>query len=109
MLLVTSFILSLDAEAGFPHFLLLLLEGLAVMWWGAMQRRKIPFFLGIGASTLNVVAQVIVLVNVYDVQPWIIVVGVGLLLVTSAVFVERKRAEIIAQTQEWLDVLDAWD
>lgn len=109
VLLVTSFILSLDAEAGFPHFILLLLEGLAVIWWGTIQRRKIPFFLGIGASTLNVVAQVIVLVNVYDVQRWIIILGVGLLLVTSAVFVERKREQIIARTQEWLEVLDAWD
>lgn len=109
VLLVTSFILSLDAEAGFPHFLLLLVEGLAVIWWGTMQRRRIPFFLGLGASALNVVAQVIVLVNVYDVQRWIIVLGVGLLLVTSAVFVERKREQIIARTQDWLEVLDAWD
>jgi len=109
VLLLTSFIQSLNGAAGFPYFLLLLVEGLVVVWWGASQRRKIPFFLGIGASALNVVAQVIVLVNVYDVHRWIIILGVGILLVTTAVFVERKRLKIIARAQEWLEVLDTWE
>jgi hypothetical protein len=109
VLLLTSFIQSLNGAAGFPYFLLLLVEGLVVVWWGASQRRRIPFFLGIGASALNVVAQVIVLVNVYDVHRWIIILGVGILLVTTAVFVERKRLKIIARAQDWLEVLDTWE
>jgi hypothetical protein len=109
VLLLTSFIQSLNGAAGFPYFLLLLVEGLVVIWWGAAQRRRIPFFLGIGASALNVVAQVIVLVNVYDVHRWIIILGVGILLVTTAVFVERKRVQIIARAQDWLEVLDTWE
>jgi hypothetical protein len=109
VLLVSSFIQSLDGAAGFPYFLLLLVEGLIVIWWGAMQRRKIPYILGIGASVLNVVAQVIVLVNVYEVQRMVIILGVGLLLVTTAVFVERKREQIIARTQDWLETIDTWE
>ncbi|MBE9525227.1 MAG: hypothetical protein IMY76_09010 [Chloroflexi bacterium] len=109
VLLVASFIQSLNGAAGFPYFLLLLVEGLVVIWWGAMQKRKIPLVLGVGASALNVVAQVIVLVNVYDVHRWLIILGVGVLLVTTAVFVERARAQIIARAQEWLDVLDTWE
>ncbi len=109
VLLLTSFIQSLNGAAGFPYFLLLLVEGLAVIWWGAAQKRRIPFFLGVGASTLNVVAQVIVLVNVYDVHRWIIILGVGVVLVTTAVFVERKRVQIIARAQDWLEVLDTWE
>ena len=109
VLLVASFIQSLNGAAGFPYFLLLLVEGLVVIWWGATQRRKIPFFLGIGASALNVVAQVIVLVSVYDVHRWIIILGVGVLLVTTAVFVERKRVQIIARAQEWLETVDTYE
>ena len=108
VLVVTSFIQSLNGPAGFPYFVLLLAEGLAIVWWGAGQRRKVPFIIGIAASTLNVIAQVIVLVNVYQVERWVIVLGAGLLLVTLAVFVERKREQIIARAKEWRDALEAW-
>jgi hypothetical protein len=109
VLLLTSFIQSLDGAAGFPYFLLLLIEALLVTWWGAGRRLKTPFFIGLGASVLNVVAQVVVLVNVYNVTPWIIILSVGLLLVTAAVFVERQRVRIIAQAQEWREALEAWE
>jgi hypothetical protein len=109
VLIITSFIQSLNGEQGFPYFLLLLAEGLLVIWWGVVQRRKIPFFSGIGASVLNVVSQVVVLINVYDVQRWIIILGVGVLLVTAAIFVERQREQIIAQMQEWREELETWD
>jgi hypothetical protein len=109
VLLITSFIQSIEGAAGFPYFVLLLVEGVIVIWWGAMQRRKVPFFMGIGASVLDVVSQVILLVNIYDVQRWIIILGVGLILVSAAVFVERKREQIIAQTQEWLEALETWE
>jgi hypothetical protein len=109
VLIVTSFIQSLNGEEGFPYFLLLLVEALIIIWWGVVQRRKIPFFIGIGASVLNVVSQVVVLINVYDVQRWIIILGVGVLLVTAAIFVERQREQIIAQMQEWREELETWD
>jgi hypothetical protein len=109
VLLVTSFIQSLNGAAGFPYFLLLIVEALLVIWWGAARRLKIPFFIGLGASALNVVAQVVVLANVYDVNRWLVILGVGLLLVTAAVFVERQRERIIAQAQEWLVALEAWE
>jgi len=109
VLLVTSFIQSLNGAEGFPYFVLLLVEGLVVVWWGASRRLKVPFSIGLGASALNVVAQVVVLVNVYAVNRWFIILGVGLLLVTTAVFVERQRERIIARTQEWQDELETWE
>jgi hypothetical protein len=109
VLVVTSFIQSIHGVEGFPYFLLLLVEGLLVIWWGIAQRRKIPFFIGIGASVLNVVSQVVVLINVYDVQRWIIILGVGVLLVTAAIFVERQRERIITQMQEWREELETWE
>jgi hypothetical protein len=109
VLVVTSFIQSIDGVEGFPYFLLLMAEGLIVIWWGIVQQRRIPFFIGVAASVLNVVSQVVVLINVYDVQRWIIILGVGILLVTAAIFVERQRERIIAQMQEWREELETWD
>lgn len=108
-LLLTSLIQSLDGASGFPYFLLLLAEALLVVWWGAARRLKIPFFIGLGASVLNVVAQVVVLIRVYEVDRWLIIFGVGLLLVALAVFVERQRARLMAQAQAWREALERWD
>jgi hypothetical protein len=109
VLLVTSFIQSLNGAEGFPYFILLLVEGVVIIWWGAVRRRKVALFAGIFASALNVVAQVVVLINVYEVNRWFIFLGVGVLLITSAVFVERKREAIISQSRTWREELDKWD
>ncbi len=108
VLLLTSFVQSLNGAAGFPYFILLLIEGVLVIAWGAARRLRVPFFIGIAASVLNVVAQVAVLINVYDVNRFFIIFGVGVLLVISAVFVERQRARIIAKAQEWREGLEEW-
>jgi hypothetical protein len=108
VLLLTSFIQSLDSTTGFPYFVLLLIEALLVTWWGAGRRLRLPFFIGLGASALNVVAQVVVVINVYEVDRWLIIFGVGLLLVTLAVFVERQRLRVIAQAQVWREALETW-
>jgi hypothetical protein len=109
ILLITSFIQSLNGAQGFPYFLLLLVEGLLAIWWGVGRQHKIPFFAGLGASVLNVVSQVIVLINVYEVSRWFIILGVGLLLVLLAVLIERRRERLISQAQEWRDTLETWD
>jgi hypothetical protein len=109
VLLVTSFIQSLDGAQGFPYFVLLLVEGLLVIWWGAVQRQRISFFAGLGASVLNVVAQVVVLVSVYEVNRWFIILGVGLVLVVLAAFVERRREHLLIQAQAWREVLESWN
>ncbi len=109
VILVSSFTQSLNGKDGFVYFLLLLVEGLLVIWWGAINRRKEPFLMGLGASVLNVVAQVVVLINVYEVQRWIVTLGLGLVLVSVAVLIERKREQIIDRSQEWLETLETWD
>jgi hypothetical protein len=109
VMLVTSFIQSLNGAQGFPYFLLLLVEGLLVIWWGAARRIRLPFFSGLAASFLNVIAQIIVLVRVYEVSRWVIILGVGLLLVIVAIFVERQRERIIVQAKVWRDQLETWD
>jgi hypothetical protein len=68
---------------------------------------------------LNVVAQVTVLLSAWREVPAeegdplltavLIILGVGLLIVFLAVFVERQRERIIARTQEWREMLETWE
>ena len=87
--------------------------------WGAARRLRIPFFMGIGASVLNVVAQLTVLLLVAQRRATsqgdpllvtvLIILGVGLVLCILAVLVERQRARLIAQAREWRVALESWD
>jgi hypothetical protein len=118
VMLLTSFIQSMGA-AGFPYFVLLLVQALLVILWGAVRRIKISFFMGIGASVLNVVAQLTVLLLAAQrrateqgdplLMAVLIILGVGLVLCFLAVLVERQRARLIAQAREWRVALETWD
>ncbi len=108
VLLVTSYAQSLGDD-GFIYFVILLFEGVLVWWWGAVRRQKVPFFAGLGASILNVISQVILVVRVYDINRWIAILGVGLVLVVAAIFVEKQRETIIARSKEWSEKLDSWE
>ncbi len=109
VLLMTSFAQSLGYDDGFIYFIILLVEGLLVWWWGAARRQKVPFFAGLGASVLNIISQVIILVQDYNINRWITILGVGLLLMVIAIFVEKQRETIIARSKEWSDKLDSWE
>jgi hypothetical protein len=110
VMLLTAFIQSLNGGAeGLPHFVLLIAEGALVIWWGAARRLKIPFFIGLAASALNVAGQIVVLFGGgATLTRWIIIGGAGILFVTAAVFVERQRVRLIAKAQEWREALEAW-
>jgi len=108
ILLVTSFLQSLDGKEGFPYFLLLVVEAALVFWWGGLRRSRLPFLIGAGMSVINVVAQVAVLVNVYEVNRWFVILGMGALLFAAGVFVERQRERIVLQVQHWRDELETW-
>jgi hypothetical protein len=108
VLLLTSFIQSLNPDSGFVYFLLLLVEALLVIWWGAGRHLKVPFFAGLFASVLNILAQVIIQVNKYEIDRWVIIFGVGLLLVSIAVYVERQRMKLLSRAHEWREALGTW-
>lgn len=109
ILLITSFTQSLNGTQGFPYFVLLMVESLLIIWWGTIQKRKIPFFVGIGFSALNIIAQVIVLVNIYNISIWLVGLGMGLIIMTIAVFVELRREQLRARTREWSETLEKWE
>jgi hypothetical protein len=79
--------------------------------WAALAARRIrmPFFAGLAASVVNVLAQVSVLLNVYNPNSFVVTFAAGLLLVTVAVFVERQRARILARARELRELLETWE
>ncbi|MBI5823464.1 MAG: hypothetical protein HZB18_05500 [Chloroflexi bacterium] len=109
ILLITSFTQSLNGSQGFAYFVLLMAESLLIIWWGTIQKRKIPFFVGIIFSALNIIAQVIVLVNVYNISIWLVGLGMGLVIMGIAVFVELRREQLRARTREWSETLEKWE
>jgi len=109
VLLLTSFIQSLTGKDGFPYFVLLLVEALLVVWWGTLQKRKIPFFAGIGASALNILAQVVVLTSAYFISPWIVAFGAGLFIMTIAIYIERSREQLRTRARELSETLERWE
>jgi alkylation response protein AidB-like acyl-CoA dehydrogenase len=109
VLLLTSFLQSLNGKDGLPYFVLLLVEALLVIWWGTLQKRKIPFFAGIGASALNILAQLIVLVSVYDINRWFVAFGAGLLIMGFAIYIERSREQLRVRVRELSETLEKWE
>jgi hypothetical protein len=111
VLLLTSFAQSLDGGArGVPFFVLLVVEALLAIGWGAARRLKSPFFVGLAASVINVLAQVVLLFAGPSLLiRWLIIGSAGLLIVGLAVYIERQRERIIATTQVWRGVLEQWD
>ncbi|HET7145099.1 MAG TPA: hypothetical protein VFI68_13860, partial [Anaerolineales bacterium] len=109
ILLITSLTQSLNGAKGFLYFVLLMVESLLIIWWGTIQKRKIPFFVGIGFSALNIIAQVIVLVNVYNISIWLVGLGMGLIIMAIAVYVELRREQLRARTREWSETLEKWE
>ena len=54
-------------------------------------------------------AQVIVLVNIYNISIWLVGLGMGLIIMTIAVFVELRREQLRARTREWSETLEKWE
>jgi hypothetical protein len=110
VLLLTSLIQSIvNGKEGFVYFLILLVEGTLVILWGAVRRIKIPFIAGIAASVINIIAQLIVLIRVYEINRWFVILGGGVLLVAAGILFEWKRKQILAQAQIWREGLEEWD
>ena len=109
LLLFTSFTQSINGASGFIYFLLLLVEGLLVIGWGAYWHFRVPFIIGLAASVLNVLAQVAVLINVYQINRWLIIFGVGFLIMGIAVYGNWRREQLVTQGQGLRDMLEKWE
>jgi len=109
VLLLTAFIQSLNGGVeGLPHFVLLIVEGLLVIWWGASRRLKLPFFVGLAASAINVVGQVVVAFSGGDIVIRVLIIfGAGVIIITAGLIIERLS--LLAKVPEWLEALEEWE
>jgi Na+/melibiose symporter-like transporter len=106
VILLTSFVQSLDPEAGFRYFLLLLVETIVVIAWSAQQQRKAPFLIGAGGVLANVVGQVVVVfLGEGALIRWLIFGGLGLIILLAAIFAERW---VIPRAKEVRERLEGW-
>jgi hypothetical protein len=108
VVLLTTFSQSLTPAGGFIYFLLLLVESLLFAAWGVIRNVKVPFFTGLGATLLNIIAQLVLVATVDEVWRWVIVLGTGVLVVSLGIFIERKREQITTQFNEWQVELSTW-
>jgi hypothetical protein len=107
VMLVTSFIQSLDREVGGLYFAMMLFEGLVMVGWAAQQKRKAPFLIGLAGNMVNIAGQIVlVFLGGSGLTRWLIGIGVGLLLLLATMFAERW---IIPRAQDLRERLEAWE
>jgi hypothetical protein len=107
VMLLTSFIQSLDREVGGLYFAVMLFEGLAMVGWAAQQKRKAPFLIGLAGNMVSVAGQIVlVFLGSSGLTRWLIGIGVGLLLLLATMFAERW---IIPRAQDLRGRLEAWE
>lgn len=103
VMLLTTFIQSLSDNQALVYVVILLIEGLLAGYWGAARRMKAPFFIGAGAVTLNVLAQMAVaFAGGSTLARWLIIGSVGLLLSALAILVERQRVVLLSRAQAFI-------
>ncbi|UCG23800.1 MAG: hypothetical protein JSW55_16945 [Chloroflexota bacterium] len=108
VILLTTFIQSLQPSGGLLYFLLLLVESFVVTAWGLIRNVKVPFFSGLAAIILNIVGQLVFVATVNDLWRWIIILGTGVLVISLGILIERKREYIATQIGEWQAELRTW-
>ena len=110
ILLVTAFTQSaVNGERGFIYFVLLLAEGLLVIWWGAIQHLRVPYIIGLISVVMNVLTQTVVFINTHPIDRLVIILGVGFIIMSFAVFGTWKRDQMLARGQEFRSMLEKWN
>ncbi len=88
---------------GWSYALLLGAEGFVAFWWGSARRVRRFLYIGMLGVVLATIAQLINALQ--SINQWIIFGIIGLLVVITAVLVERKLEELKA----WREALETWE
>jgi hypothetical protein len=94
-------------ENGWPYFLLLLAEGLLILWWGSTRRLRRFLYASVTAITVGTAGQLIE--PLLSANRWIVFGVAGILLVSLAILVERRLEMALALTQEVRQRLEEWE
>ncbi len=85
----------------------LLIEGLLIVGFGAVERWRYYFFGGVAAIILDLMALLLDPVQIAD--KWLVLGLTGLTLVGLALFLERKRDTVVLLSKSWLGQFRQWE
>ncbi|MCX7681282.1 MAG: hypothetical protein N2508_04845, partial [Anaerolineae bacterium] len=104
----TSFYQSLAEENGWPYALLLIAEGLMLIWWGSARRQRRLLLFGVLGVVLAVSGQL--LRQLFSItNAWIAFGTVGLFVLLVAILVERSLERVKQMSEEWRERLERWE
>jgi hypothetical protein len=107
LLLGSAFYQSLAETNGWPYALLMGAESLLVIWWGSARRQRRFLYLGVIGIVAAVCGQLIE--PLLSVNRWIVLGVVGMLIVATAILIERSLERARRLSQEWKERLDKWE
>jgi hypothetical protein len=96
-----------DGLSHYVYAVLLLGEGVALVWLGAILRWRRTFFAAIGGvvvASLTLVAEPVSAVNT-----WYILASVGLGMIGVVLFLEKRRQQVQGWLGAWRQALEQWD
>lgn len=94
-------------DSGWPYYVLLLVEGLLVLWWGSTRRLRRFLYAGVAAVTIGTAGQLIE--PLLSANRWIVFGVAGILLVGLAILVERRLEVALALSREVRQRLEEWE
>jgi hypothetical protein len=106
LLLLSAFWQSVVDQPSWAYALLLALESILLVLWGAGNRSRLPFLGGITAFVVDVLWQTGGLLS--GLPNAAIALIVGILIVSGVAIIEWKRAQIIGAGKEWTRRLSRW-
>ncbi len=107
LLLFSSFWQSMTEPNGWPYALLMGAEALAVAWWGSARRQRRFLYFGVVGVVVDVAGQSVE--PLLSANRWIVFGVAGLILVTVAVFVERRLEALTRLSRELRERLEEWE
>jgi len=106
LLLGSAFWQSLGDHGGW-YALLMGIECLLIIWWGSARRLRRFLYIGVAGMTLNVFGQLID--PLLSVNRWIVFGVGGTILVTLAIWIERRLDKVMAMSEDMRKRLDEWE
>ncbi|MCH8870575.1 MAG: hypothetical protein IIC85_12755, partial [Chloroflexi bacterium] len=106
VLVVSAFWQSVTDDTAWAYALLTGVDAVLLVFWGALNRTKVPFFGGIAAFILNVLYQSTALLSTLPGAVTGLVIGI--VLVALIVVIEWRRQQLVALGKKWSGRLDDW-
>jgi hypothetical protein len=106
LLVVSSFWQSVTDEPSWAYALLLAVESILLVLWGAVNRTRLPSLGGIVAFVLNVLYQTAGLLSTRSGA--VIGLTIGLLLVAVIAVIEWRREQLIRLARDWSGQAGQW-